>query len=177
MFRCYLHNYRCRSCKQTASATITDPTGLTATASGTDVDCNGNCNGTATVTPAGGTPGYSYSWNTTPIQTTQTATGLCAGTYTATVTDANGCIVLATINYQRTYTINYFVLHNVTDLLAAEPGDGQATVVASGGVGPYTYLWNDIPGTTNDIATGLCAQTYIVTVTDANACTVLQRYN
>ncbi|MCG3167456.1 MAG: hypothetical protein POELPBGB_03248 [Bacteroidia bacterium] len=158
-------------CSQTASATITDPTGLTATASGTDVDCNGNCNGTATVTPAGGTPGYSYSWNTTPIQTTQTATGLCAGTYTATVTDANGCIVLATvtINEPAPLTTSFT---NVIDLSCSGICDGQATVVASGGVGPYTYLWNDIPGTTNDTATGLCAQTYTVTVTDANGCSV-----
>ena len=45
--------------------------------------------GTATATPSGGTPGYTYSWSSTPIQTTQTATGLSAGiTYTCIDTDS-----------------------------------------------------------------------------------------
>jgi hypothetical protein len=52
---------------------------------------DGSGSGTATATPAGGTPPYTYSWNTTPVQTTKTATGLNTGTYTVIVTDANGC--------------------------------------------------------------------------------------
>ena len=50
-------------------------------------------NGTATVVASGGTPAYTYSWNTSPVQTTATATGLAAGTYNVTVTDHNGCTV------------------------------------------------------------------------------------
>lgn len=48
--------------------------------------------GTATVVASGGNPPYSYSWNTTPVQTTQTATGLAIGSYQVFVTDANGCV-------------------------------------------------------------------------------------
>ncbi len=158
-------------CSMVISGTVTDPTGLSATASGTNIDCNGNCNGTATVTPVGGTPGYSYSWNTVPVQTTATATGLCAGTYTATVTDANGCIVLATVSITEPPALTTTFV-NVINLSCSGTCDGQATVVASGGTPGYTYLWNDLLATTNDTATGLCATSYTVTVTDANGCSV-----
>ena len=53
----------------------------------TNVLCFGNSTGSATVTATDGTPPYSYSWNTTPVQTSATATRLAAGSYTVTVTD------------------------------------------------------------------------------------------
>lgn len=68
----------------------------TTTASSTPITCNNGANGTATATPNGIGP-YTYSWNTTPIQTTQTATNLPSGSYTVTVTDNTGCISTATI--------------------------------------------------------------------------------
>lgn len=55
-------------------------------------NCLNSLNGSATVTPTGGQPPYSFSWNTSPAQFTQTATGLAAGVYIATVTDANTCM-------------------------------------------------------------------------------------
>lgn len=73
-------------CSATATYVVANCPQLTLACSGVD---NTNCttpNGTATVTPTGGcSGGYTYSWNTTPIQTTQTATGLDAGTYIVTV--------------------------------------------------------------------------------------------
>ena len=67
--------------------------------SNTDESCPNSCDGTATATPTGGTSPYSYSWATTgpPSDTNQTATGLCIGTYTVSVTDSNNCISLDTI--------------------------------------------------------------------------------
>ncbi|MDF1480450.1 SprB repeat-containing protein, partial [Leifsonia sp. H3M29-4] len=81
-----------KNCVATTTATVTQPTVLNATATNTSVNCNGGSNGTATVVPTGGTAPYTYSWNSSPVQTTATATNLPAGTYTATVTDALGCI-------------------------------------------------------------------------------------
>lgn len=52
--------------------------------------CGSQCNGTASAAPSGGVPPYTYSWSTTPLQTTQTITGLCAGNYTVTITDSAG---------------------------------------------------------------------------------------
>ena len=69
----------------------------TTTTTATDPTCNNGTNGTATANPTGIAP-YTYSWNTTPIQTTQTATNLPSGTYTVTVTDATGCVSTSTIN-------------------------------------------------------------------------------
>ena len=71
--------------------TAPPPPGLTSTMTQTDANCN-QCDGTATVTPSGGTAPYTYSWNTTPVQTTQTANNLCPGTYIVTFTDNSGCL-------------------------------------------------------------------------------------
>ncbi|MFM9050829.1 MAG: T9SS type A sorting domain-containing protein, partial [Bacteroidota bacterium] len=78
-------------CTGTSSITITQPTAIALTFSQTNVTTVGGTNGSATVTATGGTPAYTYSWNTVPIQTTATASNLAAGTYVVTVTDANGC--------------------------------------------------------------------------------------
>jgi hypothetical protein len=68
-------------------ATVNEPLPVTATTSATP-ETTGN-DGTATATPSGGTSPYTYAWSNG--QATQTATGLAAGNYTVTVTDANGC--------------------------------------------------------------------------------------
>lgn len=67
----------------------------TSTSTFTNPTCNNGTNGTATAVPNGIVP-YTYSWNTSPIQTTQTATNLPSGTYTVTVTDGTGCISTST---------------------------------------------------------------------------------
>src|SRR5205085_509364 len=80
------------NCVTTANVTITQPVSpLTALASTTDVLCNGGNTGTASVSVAGGTPNYSYLWNSIPVQTTATATGLIAGNYSCLITDINNC--------------------------------------------------------------------------------------
>ena len=58
--------------------------------SSTPVSCAGD-DGTATINASGGFPGYTYSWNTSPIQTTATATGLSPGFYEVSVDDAGAC--------------------------------------------------------------------------------------
>ncbi|WP_162927218.1 SprB repeat-containing protein [Flavobacterium anhuiense] len=151
---------------------VSQPTALSAAIGGgkTDVSCNGGANGTATVAPTGGAGSYAYSWNTTPVQTTATATGLIAGTYTVTVTDANNC------QTTRTFTINQPPLLNIatgggkTDVSCNGGANGTATVVPTGGAEGYTYSWNTTPVQTTATATGLAAGNYTVTVTDANSC-------
>ena len=72
-------------CLATSTVTVTQPTALTASV----ID---NGNGSATANASGGTSPYSYLWDAnTGSQTTQTATGLTDGTYSVTITDANGC--------------------------------------------------------------------------------------
>ena len=160
------------NCTYTTTTTITQPTPIQPNPSQTNILCNPNCDGVATVSPTGGTPPYSYSWNTVPAQTTSSATGLCAGSYTVTITDANNC----------TRTQAFTITQPAQPLGATTSTSGNpvpcfsnctatGTVTASGGTPGYTYSWNP-SGQTNATATGLCAGTYTVTVTDANGCTL-----
>ncbi|WP_168199971.1 gliding motility-associated C-terminal domain-containing protein [Flavobacterium sp. KBS0721] len=79
---------------QSNLVTILQPgTALSATTSQVNVGCGGGNNGSATVNVSGGTSGYTYSWDTTPVQTSATASGLIAGTYTVVIKDANLCTI------------------------------------------------------------------------------------
>jgi hypothetical protein len=129
------------------------------------VSCYGEADGQATVVASGGTPPYSYLWS--DGQTTATATGLSAGTYTVTVTDANDCETECEVEILEPEEL-VCEIEDVDHVSCYGESDGQATVVASGGTPPYSYLWSD--GQTTATATGLSAGTYTVTVTDANDC-------
>jgi gliding motility-associated-like protein len=156
------------SCTSTQSIVLTQPLILSAPISGSTSSCN-ICNGTATVSPAGGTPPYTYLWN--DGQTTPTATGLCPNiTYTVTVTDFNGCVAVNTVTISQTIIIT--ITTSNTTLSCFGACDGIATANAAGGSVPYAFLWVGSAGivSTNQTATGLCAGTYTVTVSDANGC-------
>lgn len=93
-------------CTINQSVTITQPAAmLSGTASSTPTT-QGGTTGTATVTPAGGTSPYSYSWNTTPSQSSMTATGLAVGVYICQITDANGCKVSISIGVESATNIS-----------------------------------------------------------------------
>jgi gliding motility-associated-like protein len=77
-------------CSTTSFVIITQPGALSATTSQTST-CISNSNGSASVHLTGPSAPYIYSWNTSPVQKTDSASGLPPGTYTCAVTDANGC--------------------------------------------------------------------------------------
>jgi gliding motility-associated-like protein len=156
----------------TASVTITGPAALNASISAhTNVNCFGGHTASATVSVSGGTAPYSYSWNTSPIQTSATASGLGAGAYMVTVTDAHGCSTTASVNITQPSSALSANISAHTNVNCYGSSNGSATVSASGGVAPYTYSWNSSPVQTSNIASNLGAGNYIVTVTDANGCT------
>jgi hypothetical protein len=150
------------------SVAVTQPVQLTTTASSTPVTIIGGSDGTATANPAGGTPPYTYSWNSTPVQTTQTATGLTAGTYTVIVTDAKGCTASANTTVGSPAC-------NITASIAAGTitcpgGTTTLTVTVTGGSAPVQYSLNGGAFQAgNTFAVG--AGTYTVSVKDANLCT------
>ncbi|MEL1245946.1 choice-of-anchor J domain-containing protein [Flavobacterium sp. DGU11] len=155
-------------CTDTQSFTITQPTVLNATAGAqTNVSCNGGSNGSATVTVTGGTPSYTYSWAPSG-GTAATATGLAAGTYTVTVTDANGCTDTQSFTITQPTVLNASATQNFP-ATCSESLDGGATVTAAGGTTTYTYLWDN--GATTAVVTNLSVGSHTVTVTDANGCT------
>ncbi|HHG86476.1 MAG TPA: hypothetical protein ENJ82_17120, partial [Bacteroidetes bacterium] len=157
-------------CIDSAMVTVTQPTALNATASSTLVTCFGGANGTATVTPSGGTINYTYSWNTSPVQTTATATNLSAGSYTVTVSDANLCTTTVTIVVSQSppVLVQTALAQNVS---CNGANDGSAVATVTGNTGPVTYSWNTVPVQTSDSAIGLPPGTWTVTVTDSLGCT------
>jgi gliding motility-associated-like protein len=122
-----------------------------------------------TASVAGGTGPYTYSWNTQPEQVTPTATGLTAGTYTVTVTDANGCTATNTVTISQPATDMAISITKVS-VMCSGTSTGSATAMVSGGLAPYTYSWNTTPGQTKETATDLSVGTYIITITDSYGC-------
>jgi len=155
----------CTSCTTTAVVNITEPPALGGTTSVTTATC-GQANGSATVTPAGGTTPYSYSWSSGGSSDTET--GLTPGTYTVTVTDFNGCTftVTATVPNAGGPTAS---LSAFTDVTCFGANDGTASVTVVGGTLPLTYLWTPAGGNSAN-ATGLGPNIYTCTVTDDNGC-------
>ncbi|MFU8844108.1 MAG: Calx-beta domain-containing protein, partial [Bacteroidales bacterium] len=157
-------------CEATGTFTIGEPTLLTVSAVSSPVTCYGSANGSITLTVSGGTTGYTYAWTKTGdpsfSSVEQNPSGLTAGAYNVTVTDANGCA--AQTSAVVTQPTQIMVSGSVTNLLCFGASTGAITLTVSGGTGPYTYTWSDGP-TTKD-RTSLSAGTYTVTVTDANNC-------
>ncbi len=138
-------------------------------ATSTGTGCGGANSGTATASASGGNGGaYTYQWSNG--QSSSSITGLSAGTYTVTVTDANGCA--GGINTQTVVVsstggnVAYTTATNNPLCFGGTTGTASATV--STGTSPYTYSWSN--GQTSQNATGLGAGTYTVTVTDATGC-------
>ncbi|MBK8704939.1 MAG: hypothetical protein IPN33_16100 [Saprospiraceae bacterium] len=138
------------------SATITNVT---------HVSCFGGSNGSATVTPSGGTAPYFYAWPNG--QTTATATNLMAGTHIVTVTDNAGgsTTASASVNQAPQILIN---LSNPATITCSQP-TASVTATVGGGTPGYTYLWSN--GSTSSTLVTAAAGPYSLTVTDTRGCT------
>jgi len=160
-------------CQTTASVTIqgpADPLSASIT-SQSGVDCFGDANGGATVSAQGGTTPYTYMWDTAPVQSGASATGLSAGSHTVTVTDAKGCTAQAVAGITGPASPLVVASTNSNDVLCFGQAEGGATAQASGGTAPYVYSWNDAPAQSDPTVAHLPAGTWTVTVTDAQGCT------
>ena len=157
------------------SVTVAQPAAaLSAEIKATDivnVKCHGGNTGSLTVTATGGTTDYTYSWTGSASVAAQ-APDLTAGDYTVTVTDANNCSTTAQAKITEPTAIQ------ITNLVPTEiscngGSDGTITPTVSGGVAPYAYSWKDAFAaevSTSEVASGLAAGDYTLTVTDANNC-------
>jgi len=156
-------------CTATGTTVVSTIGGAELSTTHTDASCFGVADGTATVTALDGVEPYTYAWSTVPVQNTATATGLAAGTYTITVTEANGCIGTAEVVVGQPTLI---VPSTTTTVGICGQPNATATATATGGVGPYTFVWNTNPPQEAGTATDLAAGNYTVTVTDATGCSV-----
>ncbi|MDX2002125.1 MAG: SprB repeat-containing protein [Chitinophagales bacterium] len=157
-------------CTVIDTAIVTTVPPLTLGANVTQVRCFGQNNGAIDLTVTGGTAPYTYTWSTTPAQTTQDISGLTAGNYRVSVVDANGCSATLAVNVNQPNLLTITETH--VDILCNGGSNGSIDLTVVGGTAPYTYSWNTTPARTTQDITGLAAGTYIVLVTDNNGCTV-----
>jgi large repetitive protein len=156
-----------KNCVTTTTVLVSQPTqSLSATGTGVATSCSGGSDGTATVTPVGGTPGYTYQWSPTG-GANQSASSLLPGTYIITISDLNGCQTNVSLNISSPTAISGSLIP--VDAACSLP-TGSISSQVSGGVGPYTYSWSPTPGnlsTLNNILPG----TYTLLVSDFYGCT------
>ena len=146
--------------------TISEPELFVLVISGEDILCYGAGSGSAAVEASGGMTPYSYSWDTSPEQTTPAISNTGPGSYTVTVTDGNGCIETANITLSEPPELS--LSSTVTSATCPDSDDGTIILTVTGGLGPYIVLWHD--GSTTQNRSGLNPGTYSVVVTDQNLC-------
>lgn len=159
-------------CSGTITVEVEAPAGFTANVSAlVQPACFGDNNGSATITVQGGSGDFSYQWSDPAGQNSAQALNLAAGSYTVSVTDnESGCSSIVPVNIANPVQLGLNLL-NTSSVLCAGQSNGTAQVIGTGGVGIYTYIWNDPAGQTSPLAAGLSAGNYQVTVSDANGCT------
>ncbi|MFM7054667.1 MAG: beta strand repeat-containing protein, partial [Bacteroidota bacterium] len=157
-------------CTTTINIAITQPLALSATSIQGNIACNGGTT-TATVTPSGGASPYSYAWSPSG-GFAATSTALAAGSYSCTVTDANGCTAVRNITITQPSALS---ATSTQGTIACNGGTTTVTVTPSGGTTPYTYIWSPSGGTAA-ISNALTAGSYACTITDANGCTTVRNF-
>lgn len=148
---------------------ITEPAALAITVNSTDILCNGDSSGSAMANVSGGTTSYSYNWSNGA--TTQSITGLVAGSYFVTVTDGNNCVISdSAIITEPASNLSLFFNH----IIPYCNGDstGSITATANGGTQPYSYNWSN--GATTQNISGLTAGVYTLTLSDNNGCSIVR---
>ena len=153
-------------CKKTLSVDVVEPMPITINESHVNIGCNGILFGTINLNVTGGTAPYIYSWSNG--KTTKDISGLIEGDYTVNVFDKNGCPASKTITIEKTTPI---VLSTTKqDVLCHGDFTGSIGLTVTGGVPPYSFLWND--GLISEDRTSLAAGFYSVKVTDFKGCEI-----
>lgn len=160
-----------KGCEKTACIDVTDKAGIQASLLyASTTSCHGTCDGLAEVTVAGGTVPYSYLWNTTPgSQTTAKATGLCAGDYLVTISDALGCMDTVQVRILQPRPVTVEPLLPVSICIG---GSAKITAVPHGGNGNYSYDWKpeSLLTTPSIVVNPTVSTVYHLTVKDGNGC-------
>ncbi len=154
-----------QNCTATATATLNQPEPLIANAFATPQSSNGAQDGTAGANPSGGTPPYNYLWETG--DTTASIFGLIPGAYTVTITDANNCTSVETVNVNP-FNCLLNAVPNPTQIPCFGANNGIAAVTITGGQAPFNYLWST--GDTTETVENLGPGVISVSITDAADC-------
>jgi hypothetical protein len=132
----------------------------------------GNNNGSASVSVSGGIAPYTIQWSNGDFGST--ADSLSPGLYVVQVTDASACYASLSVQINPTNGPQISLV-NQTNITCPNGSNGSVSISLSGGVSPYTVLWNT--GATTNIISNLTASSYDVTVTDNNGCVAVSSFN
>ncbi|MFM2306829.1 MAG: hypothetical protein RLZZ367_1498, partial [Bacteroidota bacterium] len=157
-------------CTTSSCYLIVNPSAISTNAVIHNANCFGETNGSIDVITAGGTPNYTFEWNTSAV--TEDISNLAAGTYSLTITDANGCIKVET--FEVTEPSPLFTSGFIKNVSCFGANDGCVDITAYGGTLPYTYTWST--GQSTEDICGLSGSNNNITVTDANGCSVVSLY-
>ena len=164
-------------CESSGQITLTQPDPVSGVLDERiDVACFGESTGFISILPQGGTPPYTFLWNTSPPQSGASISNVAAGIYTVTITDVNGCIGFAEVTVSEP---DAPLSASISTTPATCPGDSDGSAVASvsGGTPPYSYTWSPDPGTDSPSIGNLSAGSYSLLITDANDCTLSVPFN
>jgi gliding motility-associated-like protein len=142
-----------------ASGTVNDPLPIGVFASITHPTPANASNGAINITVTGGLPPYSFHWSTN--SPSEDLSNIPSGTYTVTITDANGCTFVPD-----PFIVGGDLAAQVTHVSCAGGCDGSIALAPSFGCAPYSYTWNTVPVQTSPTIPNLCAGIYCVTITD-----------
>jgi gliding motility-associated-like protein len=147
------------NCTASVSITITDTPGPIATISSSLASC-GMSDGSATVVPTGGTLPYTFVWSSHSVNSPNLI-NIPTGNYCVTITDANTCSTseCVFVGEKPGPTVSAI---SVNEICGQQ--NGTATANPLGGLGTYTYLWNN--NSTTQTVTGLVTGNYSVTISD-----------
>lgn len=158
------------NCTYIDTITVTDPAPVVSNPTIQSPACHGFGNGSISLSPTGGTPSYTYLWSNNASSPGLPAA--TAGTYTVSITDANGCV-----------TVDSFMITEPTAIISGGSvtnsisggNNGGVNLTVNGGTPPYSYTWSN--SSTNQNLSGVNGpQTYTVIITDANGCVVTDTF-
>jgi hypothetical protein len=156
-------------CVTTKSIPLDQPAYFYIVPSVTNVSCNGNKDGSITLSVIGGSGTYKYYMTGDVLKSDNKYSGLAAGTYTITVTDSNlGCMAKASITI--TEPVALTVITTVANVSCHGDNTGLITIDATGGYPPYTYSKDGSEFFQSNTFNSLAAGTYTIYVKDANGC-------
>jgi len=153
-------------CTKTGSWEVTQIASLTLDGTPSPVSCNGGDDGSVSITVGGGTTDYTFEWSNGAA--TEDLTGLTAGFYAVTVTDAHDCTIEG--SWEVTQPSALSLTGTPSPALCNGGSSGSVDITVDGGTTDYTYAWSNL-AVTPDLA-NVPAGFYTVTVTDANLCTI-----